>query len=359
MENKMNVRSDWTSNLPHSYGGKFRSYDFYSDYDKKEIDREFGKIDIFSRFSEYKKLRHFTPTYVYRKRELMQVDTVYFREQSLVQANDGYQYLICFIDCFTKYAWAYPTKDLKCQTALNCFKDLFSKLEKLPEKIATDKGSEFKGAPMKKYFKDNGIKHYFSKTERKCAMVERFQLTIQKLLHSLMRRERHKKWTSLLPTAMKIYNSRKHSFTKMSPENAEKEENQDEIRKEYYKKYLKAEKHKVKPKYKKGDFVRIPNYRTQFFRGYYENYTVEYFEVDDVLTKHPNPIYKLKDLKGAEVEGTFHQNELVLFNPDAEQTYEIEEILRTKGNGNDKQYYIKFFGWPSKFNQWVYATDID
>ena len=59
------------------------------------------------------------------------------------------------------------------------------------------------------------------------------------------------------------------------------------------------------------------------------------------------------------MEGTFHQNELVLFNPDAEQTYEIEEILRTKGNGNDKKYYIKFFGWPNKFNQWVYATDID
>ena len=355
----MNVKSDWISDLPLSYGGKFRSYDFYPEYDKKKIDEEFTKLDIYSRFHPYKKLRHFTPTYVYRKRELIQVDTAYFRDPSYIKANDGYKYLICFIDCFTKYAWAYPTKNIRCETALNCFKDLFSKLEKLPEKIATDKGSEFKCAAFEKYMKENGIKHYFSQTERKCAMVERFQLTIQQLLYKLMRQYRHKKWTTLLPTAMKIYNSRKHSFIKMSPENGEKEENQLEIRKEYYKKYLKAEKHKVKPKYKVGDLVRIWNKRPKFFRGYYENFTIEYFVVSKVISDQPNPKYKLKDIMDEDYEGTFFQNELVSFNPDAEQTYEIEKILRTKGSGNTKQYFVKWWGWPEKFNQWVYATDVD
>ena len=158
---------------------------------------------------------------------------------------------------------------------------------------------------------------------------------------------------------MKIYNSRKHSFIKMSPENAEKEENQNAIRKEYYKRFLEAEKHRVKPKYKVGDTVRIWIYRSQFHRGYHENYTIEYFIVSKVLTGHPNPRYKLKDIMDEEVQGLFFQNELVAFEPDAQQYWEIDEILDERGSGNNKQYKVSFYGWDSKFDDWVYASDVD
>ena len=355
----MNVKSDWTSDLPYSYGGKFRSYNAYPDVDKKKIDEEFKNIDIYSRFKPFRKLRHFTPTYVYRKRELFQADTVHFKDKSYVEANNGYQYLICIIDCFTKKAWAYPTKNITCETAINCLQDLFSKLDKLPEKLATDKGSEFKCHAMKKFLMEKEIKHYFTQTERKAAMVERFQLTIQLLLNKLMRQYRHKRWVELLPTAMKIYNNRIHSFIKMSPEEGEKEENQLKIRKEYYKKYLKAEKYKVKPKFEVGDTVRIWNHRTIMSRGYHENYTMEWYIITHVLTGHPNPRYKIKDIMGEEIIGIFFQNELVAFNPDAEPYYEIEEILKERGKGKNKQYFVKFYGWDKKFNDWVYATDVD
>ena len=62
---------EWHSDLPHSFGGKYRSYEYYKhNTHQKDIDDEFKRNDIYSRFKQYKRAKHHNPVYVYKKREL-------------------------------------------------------------------------------------------------------------------------------------------------------------------------------------------------------------------------------------------------------------------------------------------------
>ena len=164
-------------------------------------------------------------------------------------------------------------------------------------------------------------------------------------------------WTNLLPQAMQIYLNRKHRTIQMSPHDAEKNENQKKLKKLYSTKYEKAENDKKKPKFKVGETVRIWLKRTTFHRGYYENYTREYFKIDKVLDNLPVPRYKLKDILDESIEGSFFEDELVLYTP-TNEVYNIEKIIQTKGKGRNKQHLVKWEGWPSKFNSWVSDNEI-
>ena len=156
---------------------------------------------------------------------------------------------------------------------------------------------------------------------------------------------------------MKIYLNRKHSTIKMSPLDAEKEENQKQINEVYSIKYQKAENDKKKPKFKVGETVRIWLKRTAFHRGYYENYTREYFKIDKVLNNLPVPRYKLKDILDENIEGAFFEDELVLYTP-TNNVYNIEKIIQTKGKGKQKKHLVQWEGWPSKFNSWVLDNEL-
>ena len=55
--------------------------------------------------------------------------------------NDGFKFLLSIIDCYTKFAWLFKLKNLKCENIIYCLRLLFSKPENIPQKIGTDRGS--------------------------------------------------------------------------------------------------------------------------------------------------------------------------------------------------------------------------
>lgn len=352
------INEDYFKDLPHSYGGKKRAYEHYEDIDNEIIDAAYHQNDIYTRFKQHRKANFYSPIYVDHKRELFQCDTTFFTAEKLVNANNGYKYLLCVIDVFTKMAWVYPMKNVKCDTAVECLQDIFSKCGTLPEKIQTDKGSEFKCRTMKKLMEDNNIVHYYSYSDRKCAVVERFNLTIQQLLYKLMAKKNTFEWTNLLPHAMKIYLNRKHRTIKMSPLEGEDPKNQDFLTSLYLEKYAKAEEQVKEPKFKVGDTVRVWAKRNNFWRGYYEDFTREYFKIKKVLTNLPVPRYMLEDILGEEISGTFFEDELVLFNPPKDLEYQIEKVVKKRRHANGTQYLVKYLGWPDKFNEWKNENEL-
>ena len=92
----------------------------------------------------------------------------------------------------------------------------------------------------KSFLKDNAIHHYLSYSLRKCPVVECFNLTIQRLLYKMMNQKNTLKWVTLLDSAMQIYLNRTHRTIKMTPLEAEKNENATHLRKIYFEKYSKA-----------------------------------------------------------------------------------------------------------------------
>lgn len=350
------INQDYYKDLPHSFGGKKLAYDYYND--KELVDEAYKQNDIYTRFRQHRKAKFYSPIYVHHKRHLFQCDTTFFVADSLVKANNGYKYLLCIIDVYTKMAWVYPMKKVSCDSVVDCLQDLFLKCGTLPQRIQTDKGSEFKCSKIKQLMKDKNINHFFSTTDRKCAAVERFNLTIQQLLYKLMAKENSYEWTKFLQTAMKIYLNRSHRTIKMSPLEAEQLENQEKLKSIYKKKYAIAEDNRKEPKYKVGDSVRLWIKRTSFWRGYYEDFTREYFIIDQVLSNLPVPRYKIKDIMGEEIEGTFFEDELLLFSAPSDMKYEIEKVVQTRGSGRNKQFLVKYVGWPDKFNEWKSKNEL-
>ena len=170
-----------------------------------------------------------------------------------------------------------------------------------------------------------------------------------------MKQNNSHEWTKFVDPAMKIYLNRKHRTIKMSPLEAEKDENESEVRRTFYLRYIKAGEKKRKPKFFLGDSVRIFNERGTFHRGYMEDFSEEIFIVSKVLTNLPVPRYKLKEYNGEEIVGSFFEDELVRY--DLPEFYEID-IINSRGKGKKKEHLVHYRGWPAAYDEWKLASEL-
>ena len=93
--------------------------------------------------------------------------------------NEGFRFLLCAIDIFSKYAWVVPLKDKKGVSIVNAFQKILNDSGRKPNKIWVDKGSKFYNNSFKKCLKDNDIKMYSTHNERKSAVSETFIRTLK------------------------------------------------------------------------------------------------------------------------------------------------------------------------------------
>ena len=142
----------------------------------------------------------------------------------------------------------------------------------------------------------------------------------------------------------------------MSPYERDKAENENEIRQQYLKRYIKSNIKRKKPKYSIGDTVRIWGERGQFHCGYMEDYTKEYFIISKVLTNLPFPRYTIKEYNGDEVTGSFFEDELIGYKPS--DLYPIEVIKKRKSK-DGLEYLVHYIGWPHTYDEWKPARDIE
>ncbi|GBN09401.1 hypothetical protein AVEN_36815-1 [Araneus ventricosus] len=133
----------------------------------------------------------------------------------------------------------------------------------------------------------------------------------------------------------------------MTPVEASKEENESLVYHNLYK-----EKVIRKPKFKIGDTVRISKYKTTFMRGYDPTFTEEIFAISEVMKTDPIT-YKIKDLNGKEIKGTYYEKELVKYHK-KDELFRIEKIIKKKGD----KYFVKWLGYPDEFNSWIHQKGI-
>ena len=98
------------------------------------------------------------------------------------------------------------------------------------------------------------------------------------------------------------YNNSKNRSIGMTPNGARKPENYGKV---YFNLYGDLVESQKKPALKIGDTVRIGKYKRKTFdKGYTPNWTEEVFVISEI--RPTNPItYKIKDLNGEEIGGTF------------------------------------------------------
>ena len=99
--------------------------------------------------------------------------------QKFSKWNKGLKYLLMVIDVFSKYGWIVPLKDKKTESVSLAFDTIFKKNERKPEKLRTDKGSEFISKHFKDFLKKNKIILYHTQNEEKSSVVERWTRTMK------------------------------------------------------------------------------------------------------------------------------------------------------------------------------------
>jgi hypothetical protein len=69
-------------------------------------------------------------------------------------------------------------------------------------------------------------------------------------------------------------------------------------------------------------------------------------------------VYKIADFDDEELKGTFYEQELQRVNKTDSDFYRVEEVLRSRMRNKRKEYFVKWMGYPDKFNYWVPAESV-
>ena len=281
--------------------------------------------------------------------DLFQIDLVDL--SSLAPYNDNYRYLLTCIDVFSKVAQVIPVKTKNASAVRDAFSMML--LDRQPNFLQTDKGTEFLNAIFQRLLADNNIRHYTSEnTEIKCAVVERFNRTLMTKLFRYFTYKNTRRYLDVLPDIVKSYNSTYHRSIKMAP-NRVNLENEDIVRSRLYPPKPK----KVKYKFKLNDVVRLSNYKQAFSKGYTQKWTIELFKIAE---RHPTdpPTYSVEDYAGERIKGKFYSLELQKVRDTG--LHRVEKILKTRNIvGGKKEHFVQWEGWPEKFNSWIKAEDVE
>ena len=246
---------------------------------------------------------------VIKKSQRIQIQTHYKDEcwsidlidrSNLSKYNKNYKFIFTIIDIHTKYAWAIPLKDKSGKSTTTALKSLIEKEKRKPHKIWSDRGKEFYNTTFLHYLKEQNIQIYSTHSDLKAVFVERFNRTLLDLIKEPMYIEGKGNWLNHLDAALDKYNNRVHGTTKMTPFEA----NKKPIDPPTFVNKLKQ------PKFQVGDFVRVPDKRNIYSKGYTTNWNRELFKIHSI--NKTNPVtYTLNDENGEIIQGKYYEQELL------------------------------------------------
>jgi hypothetical protein len=289
--------------------------------------------------------------YATRDRELWQCDLCDMR--SLSQHNAGNNYLLTCIDIFSKMAYVRPLKTKQAAHIIKAFEDIFKHSK--PETINTDKGTEFTAKNVRKFFEAQGVKYYVTQDPTvKAAVIERFNRTLKERMWRFFTHRNTYKYIDKLQNFVASYNSSYHKSIGMKPI----EVNEDNLYTVWRNLFGKKKLYNEKPsKFKAGEYILVAKEKGTFEKGYEPGWREEIFRIKRVMQTDPET-YRIEDLKGEEITGSFYKQEIQKVLPDFKKEFKVEKILKTRGRGKTKELFVKWRGYPNKFNSWLSESDI-
>jgi hypothetical protein len=265
---------------------------------------------------------------------------------SLSNHNDGHRFILTIIDVFSKYAWALALRNKTGITIRDAFASVIG--ARKPNFLQTDKGTEFLNHNFQLLLTESGIKFYTSQNEDiKCAVVERFNRTLKSRMFRYFTFASTLRYIDVLDGLTSAYNESFHRSIKAAPASVTLQ-NEGTIRSHLYK----PKRLPLIWKFKSGETVRLRQARRPFKKGYLPSWTDEIFTVTRCIPTDP-PTYAVCDYGGENIEGKFYAEELQKVIKKDDDVYKIEKVLMRRKKGGNIQYFVKWLGYPNKFNSWV------
>ena len=263
--------------------------------------------------------------------------------------NKGIKYLLMVIDVFSKFGWIEPLQNKKGETVAAAFEKIF-KLGRQPRLLWTDKGKEFYDKNVNQLLSRKNIKLYSTENEEKSSVVERFNRTIKQKMWKMFSANNNTVYFDKIDELLKNYNSSFHRSVQMSPVAASDITNTHQVFANLYSDEI--YKQVKKPKFRIGDKVRISKYKRKLFdKGFTPNWTEEIFVINQILNTKP-VTYRVVDLQGETVTGSFYEPEL---QKTTQEIFRIEKVICRER----KRALVKWSGYPDQFNSWVPMSELN
>lgn len=134
----------------------------------------------------------------------------------LKKENEGYTFLLCAIDVFSKYAWVVPLKKKTGKEMIRGLQQIIKKDGRQPVRIQSDQGREFTNKEFLRAFKSI---HFFTNrnAETKASIVERFQRTLKARMWRYLTSNKTRRYLDILPDLVFANNHSYHRRIKRAP----------------------------------------------------------------------------------------------------------------------------------------------
>ncbi|XP_067030741.1 uncharacterized protein [Acropora muricata] len=272
--------------------------------------------------------------------------------QSLSRWNRGHKYLLTCLDILSKYAWVVPLKTKTGSELVKAFTKIFQQGRK-PDKLQTDAGTEFKNKTFQTFLKQHHVHHFVTYNETKAQVVERFNRTLKQMMWRLFTTGSSYHYLDKINDMVNgNYNQTFYRSIKMKPSEVTAMNSQQVWRTIYGK-----QSSSVNYKFKVGDQVKISKHKRVFEKSYLPNWSEETFTVAQRIARGP-PVYKLKELDGELIKGTFYETELQKVIEPKDHLFRVEKVLRRRGKGGQAEVLVHWKGWPKKYDSWIPARQL-
>jgi L-rhamnose mutarotase len=262
--------------------------------------------------------------------------------------NKGYKYILTCIDVFSRFSRAVPLKSKSAIDVTSAINVLIKSTK--PRHFQTDQGKEFYNSSVKKLLNKHKINHYSVYSQNKAALVERFNRTLRERINKIFTCQGNKIWIDVLPKVINAYNNSVHRSINMKPIDVT-----DDVAMDLWMKQNSGVDISKKNRYKIGDVVRISkNAASPFNKNFDQNWSDEVFKIIAITRKTKPVMYTLEDFEQETLLGKFYEPEIQVV--DVPDVYRIQEILRSRGKGVDKQYYVKWHGYSKP--TWIKKSNL-
>lgn len=281
---------------------------------------------------------------------------------NLSKENDGMRFLFVAIDVFSRYLWVVPLKNKLHQSIIDGFEKIFKSGRK-PAEIRSDPGSEWKNRWVKQFLDKQGIEHYVTHNVTHANYAERVIRTLKTLMYRYFTHNRTYHYLDVIQDIVRNYNHRPHSALDGKSPNDINQSNEAVVWKHLYvdsrKPQTQRKKKVIKPfKLRVGDVVRISSARHTFQRDYEQKWTEEIFTIKARYLRQGIPVFKIVDYDGDSIKGTFYGSELQKVKKERDDLFKVEKILKKRRRNEVSEVYVKWLGYPKKFNSWVKESEV-
>jgi len=318
------------------------------------LENTLAAVDSYTLHREFKKPKYRNPFFIYERRQQVQMDLIDVRQ--LAKENDGITFLLVCIDCFSKKVWVIPLEKKNAKTSLAAITKVIGDMVQPPKSVFFDRGTEFKNNLVRTFLRENNIKMTHPNSEMKACIVERVNRTLQDLMYRYMTENETLRYIDVLADLVKTYNNRGHrTLQNLTPNDAEKVENDGKVRSALNDHYTKFVSLNRKPKFKVGEIVRVNGLASKFARGYHQRFTREHFKIVEVKTRMPIPMYILQSLNNNEIiRGGFYAGELQSVKGGVFKM----TVLKSRMYRGKLQHFVKWRDFDDTHNEWIDATNV-